>query len=107
MHLKNYAEARKSLERALALNPDHFASLIVRFFLGKETGDQAAAKSYLLHAQQKDPERFLVWFSEFEQSRHPLSILIPLEPPGDPFTLPFDRPLTFIEPFELFDLVTG
>lgn len=105
MHLKNQSEARKSVERALALNPNHFASLIVRFFLEKEFGDPASAKAFLLRAQRLDPEKFLVWFSEYEQSRQPLSLLIPLELVGDPFILPFERPMSLIEPIELIDLL--
>lgn len=106
MFTNNQSESRKSLDRCLALNPVMFEALFMRYLIEKESEIDAAATTYFARARESDPERFSLWIAELEWNPDHLALFKPLEPPGDLFTLPLNRPLTPAEPLEALHLLS-
>jgi len=102
LHMNNLPEAKRSLDRSSVLNSSLGVAQIAQFILLKSTNENLPRHMYLYQAQQKDPDSFSIWATEYEESKNPLKPLKPLELSDDPFTLPFSQPIALLEPLELF-----
>lgn len=129
LFMKNFEEARRSLDRSSTLNrfskahsvphgvkaegakkqshctrtdTDFFDELVIRYAVEKESGADAAARTFYEQARQADPERFQEWASHLEMGMNPLDLLNPQDTTGDPFALRINHPLVKIEPLEVF-----
>lgn len=105
LRLNNRAEAIKSLDRCLALDPHPFEALLMRFLMVREVQGDAAANVWYERARQEDPEKFSLFIAELEKAQDPPGVFNPLELQGDPFVLPYNRPLTLMEPLETIQLL--
>jgi tetratricopeptide (TPR) repeat protein/tRNA A-37 threonylcarbamoyl transferase component Bud32 len=105
LHMSNLPEAKRSLDRSSVLNPMLGDAQIAQFVLLKSTNENLPRHMYLYQAQQKDPDRFSLWASEYQESKDPLKPLKPLELSDDPFTLPFSQPIALLEPLELLHFI--
>ena len=102
LHLKNQQEARRSIDRAMALATDHFETLIARFVFEKQSNTLINDDLYLTPARNLDPEKFTTWKKDYDETGNPLASLRLEEMAEDPFSLPLTRPLSVIEPVTLF-----
>jgi tetratricopeptide (TPR) repeat protein len=104
--LNNFVEAKKSLDRALALNQTMVEAYIARFVLSRNSDDNAPRHTFLAQAQYMNPVRFDEWAQEYQNRRDPLTPLKPLDMQDDPFSLPLIRAFAIIEPLEVFDFLS-
>lgn len=99
------SEAKKCLDRALAIKQDFSVGFIAQFVFEKLREGTSPGHLLLSRAQNLDPKKFNEWAEEYQETRNPLSPLKPIELSDDPFYLPFERKLSIIEPLELMHLL--
>lgn len=99
------SEAKKSLDRALALRPDFPEGLIARFVFEKLVEGMTPRHLFLSRAQTLDQEKFERWAQEYQETRDPLAPLKPIQLSEELFNLPLARKLTLIEPLEVIHLL--
>jgi tetratricopeptide (TPR) repeat protein len=127
LFLNDHDEAKKSLERCsviyrfnraqtasrgkgAAKTHDHcsiaessyFQELIAHYTIETESYAEVSAQAYYDQARDADPTRFKIWAEDLRIARNPRYLLKPLETRGNPFVLPFKRPLVTMEPLEIF-----
>ncbi|MDQ7825003.1 MAG: tetratricopeptide repeat protein [Candidatus Eremiobacteraeota bacterium] len=99
----SHTEAKKALDRAIALNPSFFEAFIARYALAEEK--EHMGHMLLSQAQKADPVKFEAWSGAYESSRNVLATLAPLELEEDPFSLPLNRAIPASPAVDLFHLV--